>query len=618
MLVQTPAGTDDTAVARAVALRTSGDFLGAAEIYLGLAQGVDRARAAEYRLQAAQSLIDAGERTRAKGLLDSSDGLDERGRVRRELLLARLALDEHRPYEALQRLEPLHEEGLDQDTALALLQIRALAYEQSGNHVEAARQRVRLEIYLVDQAQLDENRKAIWNALEKVHPVVLEQLRQPAPDTLSGWMELVLIARRHSADQAALRAAMADWNQRYPNHPGRAGAALEMREMADTRPLNPDRVALLLPLDGRFAAAAAALRDGFLSAWLADGRRGPSVSVYATNPDNVLDVYAAAVASGAGLIVGPLDKESAALFGRVDQLPVPVLVLNRIEQPRVVGEQGEQALPLPDGLFQFALAPEDEAVQVAQRAWQDGHTRAGVLVPDTKWGQRVADAFIQTWQAQGGLVVANSRYGSDDQYLSTAVAGMLHIDLSKQRAQALMNRLGRGDIETEPRRRQDIDMIFMAAFPGQGRQLRPQFQFHRASDLPVYATSHVFTGQADPAADRDLNGVVIGDMPWILLPDETDPELHGAIRAAWPLPSRSFDRLFAMGVDAYRLIPRLNLLRDHGFTRVAGVTGTLYADADARLHRELVWARFENGAPKPLEALEPVTPQMESLRMNMQ
>ena len=76
------------------------------------------------------------------------------------------------------------------------------------------------------------------------------------------------------------------------------------------------------------------------------------------------------------------------------------------------------------------------------------------------------------------------------------------------------------ELEFEPRRRQDIDIVFMAAFPAGARQLMPQLAFHHGADLPVHATSHVWSGVPDPANDRDLDGVVFGDMPWLAAPTE--------------------------------------------------------------------------------------------------
>ena len=47
----------------------------------------------------------------------------------------------------------------------------------------------------------------------------------------------------------------------------------------------------------------------------------------------------------------------------------------------------------PPLMFQFALDPEEEARQVAQRVTADGRMRGLVLLPNNEWGQRVFRAF---------------------------------------------------------------------------------------------------------------------------------------------------------------------------------------------------------------------------------
>ena len=70
---------------------------------------------------------------------------------------------------------------------------------------------------------------------------------------------------------------------------------------------------------------------------------------------------------------------------------------------------------------------------------------------------------------------------------------------------------------------------------------------------PVYATSHAWSGVPDPTNDRDLDGVVIGDMPWLVAPAEPDRALRAQLDAALEERLPEFPRLYAFGADAYRL-----------------------------------------------------------------
>ena len=55
-----------------------------------------------------------------------------------------------------------------------------------------------------------------------------------------------------------------------------------------------------------------------------------------------------------------------------------------------------------------------------------------------------------------------------------------------------------------------------------------------------------------------------------------------------------------MGADAWTLSNRLSLLRHMNDAFVQGQTGILTMDNKGSVHREQLWARFENGAPERL------------------
>jgi hypothetical protein len=136
-------------------------------------------------------------------------------------------------------------------------------------------------------------------------------------------------------------------------------------------------------------------------------------------------------------------------------------------------------------------------------------------------------------------------------------------------------------------------MIFMAATPRDARQLKPQFKFHYAGELPVYATSHAYTGKRDANADRDIDDLYYCDMPWILNPA---PHLKQALLTYWP-EQQQYTRFFALGTDAYNLIPFMGRLQAKSYERFSGQTGNIYLDPFRRLHRELLWAQFVRGEP---------------------
>lgn len=143
-------------------------------------------------------------------------------------------------------------------------------------------------------------------------------------------------------------------------------------------------------------------------------------------------------------------------------------------------------------------------------------------------------------------------------------------------------------------------MIFIAANSRQARLIKPQLKFHHAQDLPVYATSHISSSTGNPDDDRDLNEILFVDIPWMLnnrnIPD------HKQISRLWPDSSQRFSRLFALGIDAYRMIPSLRRLMINPEESLMHHTGQLSVDKTGRIKRSLLMATYENGKAKLLKA----------------
>lgn len=580
----------------------SGEYLPAAQEYLRLAQAASGDLTTAYRLDAASAFVLAKRPEAARKILDDLRGRALSGdlELRERIVRAQLALAEGDPEHAMTLLGAAPPENAPANVAVRYHWVRADALEATGAHVDSARERVQIELLLTDSVALNENRRRIWETLTQLSQKELEAHYIPPPSTLGGWIELAAIANTTGADPRALDQAVALWRNRYPGHP--AGENIVPMLMDDSRfAWSPARkVALLLPFEGQFANAAGAVRDGFMAAWFADPNpeQRPTVVVRDTSTGDIRTIYEQVVEEGADFVVGPLRRTSVTHLAQMPGLPVPTLTLNRADLP--VGTSSGDAAPTPlRGLYQFALSPESEAKRVAEQAWFAGHENATVLTPVGLWGDRVQSAFVEAWQKLGGTVLETQQYLNDGSDMSETVERLLDIDESTKRYRALRKVLGI-DIKTEPRRRQDVDFVFMAAFPLQARQLRPQLEFHRAQDVPVYSTSHVYTGTPDPNADRDIDGVVFGDMPWVLAPNAAGNGLRREIDALWPDSVNAFIRLYAFGADAYRLVAELGKLRRQQYAEFKGATGTLSLNDKNVIDRRLSWAQFRKGVPRLL------------------
>lgn len=598
----TPSGTTRPAEpevpedAAAQAALERGDNQAAAQAYLQLAGAATDGQTTRWRLAAADAMLRDARAADARAVLDGTGtGQADAGLRRwREILEADLDALAGAWDAALRRLSQYQEVPLPPAQLHGFYRARARSLEGNGNWLEAARTRVALAPLVRGGSAVAASNDAIWNALENVPQERLRQAKGAAGDTFTGWLELAFLARTSLHRAEEFRQASQAWAARYPNHPALTSRVPALLASSQTLALRPRRVAVLVPLSGRFGDAGRAVQDGIITAWFADPERTdkPLIRVYDTDATNISARYDQAVKDGAELVIGPLEKAAVEVLARRAELPRTVLALNSLDQPP------DQVSGAP--LYQFGLSPEQEASQVAERAWFDGHRRALAVSPSTRWGERVFAAFRERWLELGGLVLEHVEYNMGAQDFAAPTKALLNVDGSEQRYSALRNLLQR-DIGFEVRRRQDADFVFLAAFPVQGRQIRPQLEFFRASTLPVYATSHVYTGTIDREADRDMNGVRFADMPWLIAPGRRSTELFNAVVRNWSANARTYPRLYALGIDAYNVLGELGRMKVERQARVRGQTGILRIDGNGRLVRQLLWAEFVDGEPRALD-----------------
>ncbi|HHM04591.1 MAG TPA: penicillin-binding protein activator [Gammaproteobacteria bacterium] len=576
--------------AQAEAARAAKQYSQAALIYQKLALRVSGEDRQQFLLNAAQAYLD-GQRTGEAGKVLQSlvpQKLSDRKLDRYVLLQARLALLEQRYQDVPRLLQPVLRDDTPAADRAQIHLLRAQAYARLGHNIEAVRERVALEPLLTDPAFAEHNRTQVWALLGRLSTQALEILRTaPPPDPLSGWLEVALIAR--TTPDLSLGPALDAWRARYPGHSAaksRFFAELEARQ-PPVLP-QPGQIAVLLPMSGPYGKVASAVRDGFLAAYFARPNPDyqPLIRFYDTGAPgaDIKALYKQALLEGAQYVVGPLNKDKVSALKAGGDIPVPTLALNYSED--------DPGLP-PKHFFQFGLAPEDEARQIAERAWLQGYSRALAFYPRGEWGERVYAAFAAHWQNLGGTVLKARNYPPRESDFSAPLRDLLGVSASEKRARQLRRVLGE-KLEFQARRRKDVDFIFLTALPRQARLIRPQLKFFYAGDVPVLATSHVYAGSENPALDRDMDGVLFTDIPWLL---SGDP-VRTSVEAAWP-DAGGLARLYALGADAYRLLPLLQQLRTQPLSEVAGATGRLSLDERQHLHRTLVWARFQDGRPAP-------------------
>lgn len=581
----------------ASALERQGNYAGAAEVWRNAAAN-NPGRRQEFELAAARTFYRGGQTAQATEILNRllTEQLPAGLLVDVHLLTAQLGNDTGQFQVALDALSGLPA-NLTPTQRLRVSNQRLRAIDGLNDAQALVLELAARSSLMQTPDAMRANRDKLWEALSSLNNAQLEQMRSTAvSQRLQGWLELALVGKRFGLDPGALRSAAVDWQTRYPNHPAAGDYLNQLISRMEAPAAHPERIAVLLPLSGTLAILGQAVRDGIMAAYLQlePASRRPELEFVDTAKTDALSAYLNKLDGGSDAILGPLTKESLTKVAVSGELPIPVLGLNRL--PR--------SIFAPDNLYQFGLAPEDDAVGVAERGLSESYKRALVLVPDSDWGRRVANAFSQAFEDGGGQTLEVESFGEKMADFATPLKALLGLEESDQRYRDV-RAITRAKMEFEPRRRQDTDFIFLAANPRQARVIHPLLQFHRAGDIPLYASSHVYTGVIDAQADKDMNGLEFSDIPWIIGNGRFAAQ-RTRMETLWPASTRQA-RLQALGFDAFNVIPLLERLKSAAGESVEGATGEIYADTSGVIHRRPVWARFDQGTARLIQPLTPQT-----------
>lgn len=344
----------------------------------------------------------------------------------------------------------------------------------------------------------------------------------------------------------------------------------------------PTSLAIFLPESGRFSQAAAAIKQGFITAYhCSESDFKPSIRFYDSNSDNPVNLYHQAISAGAELVIGPLSKNNIQTLALGTELTIPVLALNH-----VTGLYRKN-------LFQFGLSPIDEMTQISNQAYLDGHSKILLISPETTQGHRLVQQLTEYWQTLDGTLLNLQSYDTKKTDFSQPIKNLLNLNESQDRYHKI-SRLLVKNIKYTPRRRHDVDAIFLATDSQTIHALYPQIRFFQASQVPVYALSNLYSGQPNISLNKDLNKLTFCDIPW-LFPDVYLSELTPAfIHSTSPSVPNRYLRLIALGIDAFNIITHLEQLKN---TPYSGATGTLSINFENRITRQLVCAKFIHGKP---------------------
>lgn len=557
------------------------------EAALARANQENPAARADLIMDAASLLITRNEYVRARSLLDDMRGapMAPEQMARRAILLSGILLGTGDPAGALGALGDVSGSAgtaLPRAVETGLREARARALLALGRPLASAMERTALQPWITEDEARESNARQILDALGNVPLGELERAAaQAGSDDWRGWLDLSLILRDMRRLPGEQRKSLAEWEQRHAGIPAFGTGITQQVARLSSGIAEPRRVALLLPLSGKAGTSGQAVLQGYLAEHyrtLAAGEATPSLAIVDTGgtADGFAAAYRKTTADGAEVVLGPLLKEELLSFRAGLAATAPTLALNFLDAPAA-------ALP---GVRQFGIDLADEVMELGQASRREGLTRAMVLADASPRARRLVEGFGSQWRDAGGDLIDALYLGDLNEYRSS-LERALHLDRSHQRSATLGGVVGL-ELQTEPRRRMDVDLVVILAEPAGARSIRAMLPFLYAGDIPVRATSMSYAAGSEQAGDLDLEKVQLLDMPWFSGSEDflraTASPRHGPV-----------ERLVALGVDAQRLQSRLALLDLSASRNLGGATGELSAERDGRVHRRTVWYAIDGG-----------------------
>ena len=475
---------------------------------------------------------------------------------------------------------------------------KALLYEALLDIPNAIYAYVKSERYILER---------VWDLTQSLPSAELKKTDEPG---VNAFIDLALILREHGLKAYALANALTYWQYQYAGHPLVEELPKEIPLLlAKERKNTAVNVTVLLPLSGRLGARAEQIKQGILASYFALDNK----HILSFADTNGIDPFGmeAAIAD-ADVIIGPLLKENVEMVLPLIKPQQQLLALNRVNTESLIALDNtsinkpsdeisrllvnlEEPETVPAATYFFALAPEDEATQIAEQMFRDQYQQPILIHANDSTATRMATAFSERWSALQTDNRLLTLTFTDNKSLRKAITEVLGVAASKQRANKIERYLG-GELFSVTRNRRDIDAFVVFANAKQTELINPMIESSISSFssdiLPVYATSRSYNHKLNKNSLRDLQNVNFIDIPW-LLNSQADP-LYATHDVLFPTASTTDKRLFAFGHDAYSLLFSAHKLAQVPGLVYSGLTGDLYINEQKTVARHMPRATIKN------------------------
>ena len=565
--------------------------------YLSQAEASSGSKKIDWQLLTVRALINENKLSQANSLL-SQLPTNLSPEQQKDLLLSQgeIAIRKGQPF----NLNQLSADQLNDSQSYRYYLIKLVFDRQARNIDQQAHDYLFLQKF-ASEAQQKQVLNNTWNFFSKLSGSQISKISAREDEAiLKGWIDLSYVYlsnnkkveiqegdtskavnARNSYQENQLKIAILDWASKYPNHP--AQQLVSMYTGQQTLPVDnvkTKKVALLLPFNGPSKIFGNTIRQGYVEA----------TKFYPEEPQQNIVLLDTSISSmdsllqqvkeqNVDLIVGPLLKENVA---KIKQLApaIPVLALNKVDDGRVPSNK----------MCFFTLSPEDEARDAAEHIFAQNKRKPLLIVTENDLGRRVAKNFAKQWaQIAGGSSQAYVQYvGSVD----TLRSNMNHNSGIKLTGRPISFDDGSATTSSSYT---GFDAIYVYASYDELTLIKPLLDLgtnqsigNGSSAIALYSSSKSHVGSTSNDFNYEMNQTEYADIPLIVdLTETQSSNIPENIKQDY-----SLTRLYAMGIDAWRLANRFNQLDSYQLNLLDGLTGKLSTSSQCEVTRELSWQQY--------------------------
>lgn len=539
--------------------------------YLQLMQQSYGSEKTDWQLLAIRALLREGDLPAVAAQLKSlPKDLNQNQQLEVLLATAELQLGQRNPKLAtvtLKKLEPL---ALNKQQLTRYYQLQLNLAQQKKDPLGQLRAYAALEPLITDQIARQSLVDEIWNTLSSLSVKSMNGMVINAnEDTLRGWLDLARIYQTYKNSISELQTEVKNWQTRYPDNLLTQIVPTQLSGVAKFQTINVNRVALLLPMDDQTKPFSEPIRAGFAAAMALNNATNTELELFDTSSRPIADILKEISQNPSTMIVGPLLKKDVELAAQANT-GLNILALNKPE-----------SVTFKANMCYFGLSPEDEAAEAARFIAKNNKRTPLLIAPRSNFGKRVGVAFNTEWQAAGGQA-AQIQYFDTYEDLKEAINSGAGIKV-----------VGEAIDPTQPIPTDKIDAIYIVATQSELTLIKAMLDMEVTSRnrASLYASSRSNQATTGPDFRLEMDGLQFSEIP--LLAGSNNKIMQKALQDF--NNDYSQVRLFALGMDAWRVANSLAEMRQLPEFKIDGFTGTLSSDRSCVINRQLTWLEFRQG-----------------------